>query len=68
MAQNALANQFMLNRSASDRRNAAFSEPPYMTEEGLVLIDRRDQVDRRGAGGLDSGHSDWFNAGPKTGA
>jgi hypothetical protein len=62
MARKSSTNQFLLDRGLPDRRNAMFSEPPFMTEEGMVLIDRRDNIERRGSGALDSGHSDWFDA------
>jgi hypothetical protein len=67
MSLNTPANQFMLKRSVSDRRKATHAKPPYMTEEGLVLIDRRDKVDRRDRGALGSVHSDKFDAAGKTG-
>jgi hypothetical protein len=66
MSQDAPVNQFILKRSASDRRKATHAKPPYMTEEGLVLIDRRDKVDRRDRGALGSVHSDKFDVSGKS--
>jgi hypothetical protein len=63
MAQSMSTNQFLLSRGMPDRRNAMFGKPPFMTEDGMVLIDRRDQVERRGRGGeRASGSSTWFSA------
>lgn len=63
MAHSMSTNQFLLSRGMPDRRNAIFGKPPFMTEDGMVLIDRRDQVERRGhGGGRASGSSSWFNA------
>ncbi|HVK55502.1 MAG TPA: hypothetical protein VM532_10800 [Burkholderiales bacterium] len=35
-------------RGPSRRQNQNRSGPPYVTEEGLVLVDRRSEKDRRG--------------------
>jgi len=39
--------QFFVCRDPRDRRVPSLDQPPYMTEEGVVLIDRRVQGDRR---------------------
>ena len=40
-------NDFIVNRSNEERRSAIRRMPPYLTAEGLVLIDRRETNDRR---------------------
>jgi hypothetical protein len=56
-------NQLLLSRGMPDRRNATFGRPPFMTEEGMVLIDRRDQMERRGRNGERAlGSSNWVSA------
>ena len=65
MAQKMSTNQFKLSRGSPDRRTAMLHQPPFSTEEGLVLIDRRDQVERRGWGGAGV-RSDWFNTAAHT--
>ncbi len=39
---------FLANRSIGDRRNRNLDAPPYLTGEGMVLIERRSGSDRRG--------------------
>ena len=41
------SNPFLLVRELFDRRISLFSDLPYMTEEGLVMVDRRDYSERR---------------------
>ncbi len=38
---------FTVSRGSSDRRMATVLSPPYLTEEGLTLVDRRVRKDRR---------------------
>lgn len=38
---------FTVSRGSADRRMAAVLSPPYLTEEGLTLVDRRVRKDRR---------------------
>ena len=38
---------FVVSRKVEDRRSGRLLVPPYMTEEGMVLFDRRDGDDRR---------------------
>jgi len=38
---------FVVSRKADDRRSGRQLAPPYMTEEGMVLFDRRAGEDRR---------------------
>jgi hypothetical protein len=38
---------FVVQRARQDRRNGELREPPYMTSEGMVLVDRRSHEDRR---------------------
>ncbi|MEC5218893.1 hypothetical protein RCH09_003868 [Actimicrobium sp. GrIS 1.19] len=40
---------FMVTRSRTERRGAVRQTLPYVTEEGLVLLDRRGASDRRHA-------------------
>ena len=41
---------FIVHRDVADRRSSDNRfEPPYLTEEGMVLIDRRAKNDRRAA-------------------
>ena len=47
MTQNSQASRLTMLRGLEDRRTATQSELPYITEEGLVLIDRREPDDRR---------------------
>ena len=47
MSQQEKASQFFVARSAEDRRSGERVEPPYFTEEGLVMVDRRENSDRR---------------------
>lgn len=47
MDQNALERDFMVARSGTDRRKAGRGAPPYLTEDGLVLVDRRESGERR---------------------
>jgi hypothetical protein len=47
MTQNSQASRLTMLRGLEDRRMATLSELPYITEEGLVLIDRREPDDRR---------------------
>jgi hypothetical protein len=42
-----LAEDYMVARAANDRRVCNGANLPYITEEGLVLIDRRDHKERR---------------------
>jgi len=37
-----------VDRDVFDRRNGHHLTPPYLTDEGFVLIDRRASPDRRG--------------------
>jgi hypothetical protein len=39
--------RFMVERKREERRVAPFKAPPYVTEEGLVLYDRREGRERR---------------------
>ncbi|MBI1892132.1 MAG: hypothetical protein HYS18_15915 [Burkholderiales bacterium] len=41
------ASQFFVARSTADRRAGDRIEPPYFTEEGIVMVDRRESQDRR---------------------
>jgi hypothetical protein len=45
--QNNPAVNFFVSRDLEDRRVAAHCQPPYLAEEGLVLIDRREEYQRR---------------------
>jgi hypothetical protein len=36
-------------RARQDRRRTPRTAPPYLTEEGMVLVDRREGCDRRAA-------------------
>lgn len=47
MTQNSQASRLTMLRGLEDRRTATQSELPYITEEGLVLIDRREPDDGR---------------------
>lgn len=38
---------FRVSRDVFDRRNNRHLPPPYLTDEGFVLIDRRASLDRR---------------------
>lgn len=38
---------FFISRRAADRRVSKPGHPPFLCEEGLVLVDRRAQGDRR---------------------
>jgi len=38
---------FVVSRKVEDRRSGRQLAPPFMTEEGMVLFDRRDGEDRR---------------------
>ncbi len=38
---------FVVQRARQDRRNGERREPPYLTDEGMVLVDRRSHEDRR---------------------
>ncbi|HEY8025776.1 MAG TPA: hypothetical protein VIF60_14500 [Burkholderiaceae bacterium] len=38
---------FVVSRKTQDRRSGRQLAPPYMTEEGMVLFDRRAGEDRR---------------------
>lgn len=42
-------NTLLVQRNKDDRRVASRVAPPYLTEEGIVMIDRREGNDRRGA-------------------
>ena len=37
----------VVRRTGEDRRNGELREPPYLTDEGMVLFDRRSHEDRR---------------------
>lgn len=39
--------KFIAHRNNFDRRSGTESVLPYMTDEGMVLIDRREAPDRR---------------------
>lgn len=39
--------EFIVARQPFDRRQTRTAAPPYLTEEGLVLVDRREGRDRR---------------------
>jgi hypothetical protein len=39
--------ELLVIRGTLDRRVAAENEPPFFTEEGFVMINRRDGCDRR---------------------
>jgi hypothetical protein len=41
--------RFIVSRSTLERRSEKRRAPPYLTEEGMVLVDRRVMQDRRGA-------------------
>ncbi|HEX8957686.1 MAG TPA: hypothetical protein VF798_15505 [Burkholderiaceae bacterium] len=45
MKENGIA--FVVQRAGKDRRSGELLEPPYMTDEGMVLFDRRSHEDRR---------------------
>lgn len=38
---------FTLSRGSVDRRISTAISPPYVTEEGFTLVDRRERNDRR---------------------
>lgn len=40
---------FMVERSQEDRRVSKHMAPPYLTEEGFILYDRREGGERRGS-------------------
>lgn len=40
---------FVIERSREERRTAPHAAPPYLTEDGFVLYDRREGGDRRGS-------------------
>lgn len=44
-------NEFFVDRRLPERRQERQLKPPFLTEEGFVLVDRRGSEDRRG--GLD---------------
>jgi hypothetical protein len=46
--QNTAEVKLKFKRGPSRRQNQNRGEPPYITEEGLVLVDRRSEKDRRG--------------------
>lgn len=46
---------FVVERSHEDRRVAQHMAPPYLTEEGFILYDRREGGERRGAGTVADG-------------
>ncbi|MBI1889822.1 MAG: hypothetical protein HYS18_04185 [Burkholderiales bacterium] len=39
--------RFIIPRSEKDRRGSASFAPPYFTEEGMVIFDRRENGERR---------------------
>lgn len=47
MTTNNPATAFFMPREMADRRVSTKAELPYMTEEGLILFDRREGSDRR---------------------
>ncbi len=49
MTTNNLTNAFFMPREMADRRVSTKAELPYLTEEGLILFDRREGKDRRAA-------------------
>jgi hypothetical protein len=49
---------FIVPRASQDRRSGDRLPPPYLTEEGMVLIDRRSPEDRRAAARNDGAYSD----------
>jgi hypothetical protein len=49
MNQDNLAREFTFERDRRERRVTRSFQPPYLTEEGFVLIDRRENSDRRAA-------------------
>jgi hypothetical protein len=46
---NELVESFCISRTTGDRRVSPSLSAPYISEEGLVLIDRREAPDRRAA-------------------
>ncbi|HEY8102623.1 MAG TPA: hypothetical protein VIF82_17935 [Burkholderiaceae bacterium] len=40
-------NKFVMARESQDRRKGTDSALPYITEEGLVMVDRRENIERR---------------------
>jgi hypothetical protein len=49
MKTNTLENALFMPRETADRRVSVKAELPYLTEEGLILFDRREGGDRRAA-------------------
>ena len=47
MSQTESKPQFIVRRDSRDRRSTSYSAPPYFTEEGMVMVDRREGRDRR---------------------
>lgn len=47
MTQKMQATNFVIDRDREERRASKRNDLPYMTEEGMVLIDRREPGDRR---------------------
>lgn len=47
MYQNKKPSSFMMTRELNDRRVTVHTALPYITEEGLVLVDRRECGERR---------------------
>lgn len=43
----AMLDELVVPRAREDRRKTRSFAPPYLTEEGLVLVDRREGRDRR---------------------
>ena len=39
--------RFYVQRTGMDRRSSQSGQAPYLTEEGMVLVDRRENGDRR---------------------
>ncbi len=40
---------FFVERNEGERRSAACGSLPYMTDEGMVMVDRRENWERRAA-------------------
>jgi hypothetical protein len=62
MSQDTLESSYIVQRNKVERRATVCSHPPYLTEEGMVLVDRRENHDRRSSEGqaANSAYSEWI--------
>ena len=60
MSQEQQDNSYFVPRNAEERRVEPAGSPPYFTDEGMVLVDRREARERRGTGKAESSELDDF--------